>query len=170
LKSDKLIKEMKKILQMFPHGVLMASKNCKPTKDHHFTNEMFEKDICKIRHKLQELDAVTVEFKIENQISKKEPEKIKLLKFLHERQNLIKREHSIDEIDVLLSEKMELDGQQNLEENIIERRDELEAVVKQKSFRIKSLEVEWEGEPCYLHVFIDTTNIVKLEEAKNNIK
>ena len=40
----------------------------------------------------------------------------------------------------------------------------------ERHFNVKSLEVEWEGNPCYMHVFIDTTDILKLEEAKNNIK
>jgi len=37
-------------------------------------------------------------------------------------------------------------------------------------FHVKTQKVDWEGINSYLHVFIDTTNIVKLEEAKNNIK
>ena len=37
-------------------------------------------------------------------------------------------------------------------------------------FHVKSLQVDWEGFSSFLHVFIDTTNILKLEEAKNNIK
>jgi len=32
------------------------------------------------------------------------------------------------------------------------------------------MKVSWNGEPSFLHVFIDTTNIVKLEQANNNIK
>jgi signal transduction histidine kinase len=40
----------------------------------------------------------------------------------------------------------------------------------ERSFHVKSLEIEWEGKSSFMHVFIETTNIVKLEEAKTNIK
>lgn len=43
-------------------------------------------------------------------------------------------------------------------------------VVKESIFNTKTMEVHWEGEPCYMHVFIDNTDILKLEEANNNIK
>ena len=32
------------------------------------------------------------------------------------------------------------------------------------------MRVNWEGKPSFMHVFIDTTDIVKLEEANNNIR
>lgn len=37
-------------------------------------------------------------------------------------------------------------------------------------YNIKSMKVLWKGKPSSMHVFIDTTNILKLEEANNNIK
>jgi signal transduction histidine kinase len=40
-----------------------------------------------------------------------------------------------------------------------------------QSFNIKTLKVNWEGNKnSFMHVFIDTTDIVKLEEANNNIR
>ena len=35
---------------------------------------------------------------------------------------------------------------------------------------IKTLIVEWEGVESYMHVFVDNTSLIRLEEAKNNIK
>eukprot|EP00344_Euplotes_crassus_P007798 CAMPEP_0197017936 /NCGR_PEP_ID=MMETSP1380-20130617/79820_1 /TAXON_ID=5936 /ORGANISM="Euplotes crassus, Strain CT5" /LENGTH=215 /DNA_ID=CAMNT_0042445093 /DNA_START=1 /DNA_END=648 /DNA_ORIENTATION=+ len=35
---------------------------------------------------------------------------------------------------------------------------------------VETLKVDWESEPSYLHVFIDNTNVIQLQEAKNNIK
>jgi signal transduction histidine kinase len=32
------------------------------------------------------------------------------------------------------------------------------------------MKVLWEGSPSVMHVFTDTTNIIKLEEAKNDMK
>jgi len=39
-----------------------------------------------------------------------------------------------------------------------------------QTFHVESLNVEWEGSSSFMHVFIETTNIVNLEKAKNNIK
>ena len=40
-----------------------------------------------------------------------------------------------------------------------------------QSFNIKTLKVNWEGNKnSFMHVFIDTTDIMKLEEANNNIR
>ena len=40
-----------------------------------------------------------------------------------------------------------------------------------RKFDVKTLKINWEGEKeSYMHVFIDTTNVSKLEEAKNNIR
>lgn len=41
----------------------------------------------------------------------------------------------------------------------------------EQSFNIKTLKIGWEGNKnSFMHVFIDTTDILKLEEAKNNIR
>lgn len=43
--------------------------------------------------------------------------------------------------------------------------------MKQKRFFLKTLRINWEGnDDAYMHVFIDTTQTVKLEEAHNNMK
>lgn len=57
----------------------------------------------------------------------------------------------------------------------LQERDELDKTVQQDDQRgrycnIKSMKVLWNGKPSFMHVFIDTTNILKLEEATNNIK
>ena len=40
-----------------------------------------------------------------------------------------------------------------------------------KRFNIKTLKISWEGtNNAFMHVFTDTTNISKLEEAKNNMR
>ena len=52
--------------------------------------------------------------------------------------------------------------------NTIEVEDSANTVLK--NYSIKSLLVDWEGKQCYMHVFIDTTAMFKLEEATNNIK
>lgn len=37
-------------------------------------------------------------------------------------------------------------------------------------YTIKCIKVEWASMPCFMNVFIDNTDIVKLEKANNNIK
>ena len=38
-------------------------------------------------------------------------------------------------------------------------------------FEVKTMKINWEGSnDSYMHVFIDTTNVSKLEEAKNSIR
>ena len=49
LKSEKLIYEMKRILQIFPHGVLITSKPRAQHSHLQFTNEVFDRDIHRIR-------------------------------------------------------------------------------------------------------------------------
>ena len=39
-----------------------------------------------------------------------------------------------------------------------------------KKFNVKTFNINWEGNPSYMHVFIDITDIQKLEEANNNIR
>lgn len=41
---------------------------------------------------------------------------------------------------------------------------------KGRYYNIKSLKVQWNCKPSTMHVFIDTTDILKLEEANNSIK
>ena len=48
--------------------------------------------------------------------------------------------------------------------------DTSDAEIPKQTFHVKSLKVEWEGSSSFMHVFIETTNIVNLERAKNNIK
>ena len=50
------------------------------------------------------------------------------------------------------------------------RLEEREDLTEERVFGVKSLEVIWEGKPSFMHVLIDSTDILKLEEANNNIK
>lgn len=39
-----------------------------------------------------------------------------------------------------------------------------------RTYNIKTLKVNWQGQSSIMHVFIDNTDVMKLEEATNNIK
>ena len=60
--------------------------------------------------------------------------------------------------DEALNDSESLYSQQNTDQNV-------------KHFTIKTMKVSWEGKSdCLMHVFIDNTDIVKLEEANNSIR
>jgi hypothetical protein len=137
---------MKKIMQIFPHGVLITSKHLNDQNSSHFTNEAFERDISEIRNKLDELDKLQVEFKKDKGV-KAENSQNNLYEFLHEQQSNIDKLGSIIEIDVKLFEKSEYVTNAHTEDDKFERNSEEEVRFSKRSFLIKSLEVEWESSP-----------------------
>jgi hypothetical protein len=161
-KNGKLIKEMKKLLQVFPHGVLITQQ--KRENDYFYANKEFEQNIYQIKQKLKELDKVQVQ--IEPNLDEFDNNLHNLSDFILKQQDKIFGVNSVVEIDlkILQIERrrhrrfIEEEKEQNNKEN------------SERSFHVKSLEIEWEGKSSFMHVFIETTNIVKLEEAKTNIK
>ena len=73
LKNERLIAEMKKIIQLFPHGVLIHSE------DTCFTNEEFDSNIKRIRERLEELDNVAVKFSDSARNNQSEHTRVSLL-------------------------------------------------------------------------------------------
>jgi len=80
---------------------------------------------------------------------------------LQEQQRKVKKMRGMIETDIEIEKKKEFED---------EKLSESDAETSKKTFHVKSLNVEWEGSSSFMHVFIETTNIVKLEKAKNNIK
>ena len=163
-KYEKLSEEKEKLFQVFPNGVLIHSF----TDDSHpekvlFTNDEFKSQIQDIRNKVDELDNIQVSyFTDEEHLNER---KTDLHQYLNEEQkqsigNLIRERNRVKFVwspGVLREE-----GGYQLPDQ--------KKVTSEGIFNIKSMQVEWEGEKCLMHVFINQTDIVKLEEAKNNIK
>jgi hypothetical protein len=145
LKSKKLIKEMKKILQIFPHGVLIAPKE----NDKQFTNEVFDKEICQIREKLEEIDTVLVEVKSvdQSQDSQELFQNKNLHEFIHEQQHKICHQNSMVETDISIFGKHHGQRNHRFEEdkNGGYLDDKKEEEPDKRLYHVKSLEVEWEG-------------------------
>jgi signal transduction histidine kinase len=161
---------MKKILQIFPHGVIITSKHTPEREAKHlFTNKVFDQDILEIRRRIDELEAIDVRFE-ENTRDEMATLNGNLLDFLKQQQAKVTRSNSLIEVDLEISEKPENYHNQLFEEDKHSIDEENQEKSKFRSFHTKSFEVEFEGSSCLMHVFIDTTNILKLEEAKNNIK
>lgn len=159
---------MKKILQIFPNGVLITP-NSSDLTNHYFTNEVFEKSIYEIRNRLDELDKVKVVYKSTEGKDESKSIHTNLLKLLQSQQQRIRDENSVVETNAMVQEKLAYSNSQRFEEDELHHN---EGVVEdvQRSYDIKSQIVEFEGINCFMHVFIDTTDILKLEEAKRNIE
>jgi ABC-type multidrug transport system fused ATPase/permease subunit len=147
VKNTKLIEEINKIIQAFPHAVLIQSDSeC-------YTNHEFKKSIKSIDEKIDELESITVQFENNEDINDLK----NLLKTHVER---LEREEVTEQQSVQLHSLLENDFSDSDEDKS----------QNDPHYNIKSMKVLWKGKPSYMHVFIDTTNILKLEEANNNIK
>lgn len=118
-----------------------------------------------LRYELKDLETIQAQVKASDTLHN-ELKGLRLnLKELLERQELKLREFEADELENI-SIKVEVNTPENevLNDCIINSKPDF------KHYNIKSLMLEWEGKPSYMHVFIDTTNIIYLEEAQNSIK
>ncbi|CAI2365961.1 unnamed protein product [Moneuplotes crassus] len=153
LKNKKLIAEMKKVMQILPFGVVIW-----PSKvtDKWFTNIEFTSKYAKIRKDLEELNSIDVSFVEEDKQNHQDGPR-ELSAFLKAQQQQLDSKDSMTDNDV----KIECNPH-----SLIEQADDTDS----RTCNVKTLMVEWEGAEAYMHVFVDITDVIKLEEAKNNIK
>jgi len=66
LKNEKLVDEMKKLLTIFPYGVII--QKCADTghKEVVFSNREFETKICEVKRSIEEMKTVTVKYPNKN--------------------------------------------------------------------------------------------------------
>ena len=166
LKCEKLIAEMKKILHILPHGVIITgSQKAAAGEESCFTNQEFDTHIWNIRNKLEELQNVEItlsEKKVSEELKKN---KSTLHSLLQEQQRKIRQSEGMVETDIEIETNKMEDSKSEEDKD-----DTSDAEIPKQTFHVKSLKVEWEGSSSFMHVFIETTNIVNLERAKNNIK
>jgi hypothetical protein len=151
-------KEIKMLLEIFPHGVIINSGDQENDFKVHFTNKEFEEKIGKIRNNVEELQKIEI-------IGDKEEAKIDLHEFLVSKQ--------IQLVNDKVNEQKKLAvkwGKRPLPMRRVILSDDNQDEEEIKIFTVKSMKVSWEGKPCYMHVFYINNEILKLEEAKNNIK
>ncbi|CAI2382260.1 unnamed protein product [Moneuplotes crassus] len=158
LKNKRLINEMKKVMQFLPFGVVIW-----PSKENEkwFANKEFTNKFTKIRKDLDELKDIDISF-LSNSEENKDCCSIQnnLEGLLKAHQKLLDGKDSMTEQDI----KIHCHSQGNI---FLQDSNQNE---NERICNIKTLMVEWEGESSYMHVFIDNTDLIKLEEAKNNIK
>ena len=66
LKNEKLAKEMRRLLEVFPYGVIIQLKNSSPETSNVFTNDEFNKNVLNVKSRIEELSSVKIEFKDED--------------------------------------------------------------------------------------------------------
>jgi hypothetical protein len=180
LENEKLVMENRKIIEAFPHAVIIESKN------DFFTNLEFDKKFKIVANKLEELGKLLV--KIDEEHEQREDEfgfeAIKNCEINNLDQCLRRQVARLRHSDVIEQHSVFIKNNYNHDEvnqdrSNFERReeDEEKSVIdtfdrfnKGKYCNIKTMKVLWNRKPSVMHVFIDTTNILKLEEANNNIK
>ena len=185
VKNEKLALENRKIIEAFPHAVLIQSKY------DWYTNNEFDSNIAEIQGKLDNLNNIIVKIG-EDIINQNNSTQINFdncqVKRLSElllnhsmklEKSSVVEQHSVY-IELRDSEEQKLAHTGGAKDTLsLEMKSGqyeeststlLNSTQKGQYWNIKSMEVLWSGVPAIMHVFIDTTNILKLEQANNNIK
>ncbi|CAI2385935.1 unnamed protein product [Moneuplotes crassus] len=157
--NEVLRNEMTNILETFPNGVLIHPCNLNPEDTRSpFTNHEFNEKVLKINKQLDEIEKVEVMFDQDHRGSRQKV-KCDLLTYLTEvHQRLQSREVFEQHTIKLLNSEKGRNSSEALDEDI------------DQVYTIKCIKVEWASMPCFMNVFIDNTDIVRLEKANNNIK
>ncbi|CAI2381894.1 unnamed protein product [Moneuplotes crassus] len=157
LENRKLMNEKQKVVQEFPHPVLILPQKMSEMS-HCYSNEQFEQRIKTLDHKIKALDSVQVELK-----QKYDQEKAYLKLSLFEYLSKIKKKnHDQEDKGSTVIHCKNINNKERIREN--------ERKQVKRNFYIKSLNIEWKEVPSVMHVFIDTTDIIKLEQAKSKIR
>lgn len=161
LKNDRLLREMIKVLEIFPHGVIISPKDSGEVKESFINNE-FEQQIRNLNNRIELLKDIDIEYVNNESGSGSQPFTTNLFDFLKEQENRVSNAANAESSKVIINCMEEQYFNQLFES-------ENQHVIK-KNFNIKSVEVDWNGNPSFMHVFIDMTDIMKLEQAQSNIK
>ncbi|CAI2382678.1 unnamed protein product [Moneuplotes crassus] len=154
LKNKKLINEMKKVLQILPFGVVIWPSE---SEGKWFTNQEFTHKFTKVRKDLEELNDLEISFPSN---SNKESD-ISCLS------DLLKMQHkALDSTDLMIEKETKITCNPQKADLAIEENEETD----KRICNIKTLMIEWEGVNSYMHVFIDNTDIIKLQEVKRRVE
>jgi hypothetical protein len=159
--NQKLVTEMRRVFELFPESVIIRSLDCLSKLSNYYTNDKFNNTIIDLKdliadqkHKdiLDSLDSLTVNFTNYDDTESSNSEVfITANEFLKQRESVV--------VGSLITSKTC---------KIFQDRDD---ITNFKILTVKTLKVNWEENPdSYLHVFIDNTDIYKLEQANNDIR
>ncbi|CAI2382741.1 unnamed protein product [Moneuplotes crassus] len=168
LENDKLAKEKQKVVQQFPHPVLILPQEI--SEDFKcYSNDQFEHKIKALNQVMKELDDVEVSFKKNDQIPDAQQEIQSLLQYLRDSEDFEQNGQDSVKRDLVIKCLQFLNNDSESSKDIFNNQHDKRKHVN-RNFNIKSLKIEWKGVPSVMHVFIDTTDIINLEQAKNRIK
>jgi hypothetical protein len=167
LRNNEILRmQMKKVLEVFPNAVMIQSALNTGVNQNNLTfkNHQFEGQIMNIKKRTRELDNIDVSF--EQTISSGNIQSVTcdLNTYLEEVHKRLKDNEVFEQKKVTMKFKRQFD------DTIHDTSGSDDQNKEDKYFNIKTMNVEWEGQKCYMDVFIDNTDILKLEEANNNIK
>ena len=168
LKSNKeLIHTIQKILQAFPEGVIIRSLDKRSMQT-----------ILKFANNIANKDLITKEK------SEGKSQEINIKVFDHQNINLDSDPYHLISLDEFLDSqerKCELENPLYVDQMILvkksiesiweefARNQNVQEVKEEILFNVKSIKVNWEGkEDSFMHVFINTTQVKKLEEERAN--
>ena len=172
LKNERLIAEIKKIIEAFPHGVLIQSG------DIWYTNDEFDKSLKIINAKIDSLNSVVAWIGEESKSdqpgnigSPSEDAQSSLAKLLESQESKLRNWDVVEKQTVTLKIPNELIEDNDDDEELLPRdSDSDNSECLERNCNIKSMKVHWNGVPSYMHVFIDTSGIRRLEKANNSIR
>ncbi|CAI2378185.1 unnamed protein product [Moneuplotes crassus] len=166
LENRKLAKEKQKVVQEFPHPVLILPQKIKKSSPC-YSNDQFEQKIKALNQKVQELDNIKVTLKEKNELGKI-CHRCTLLQHLARSQKMKHSHFEETKWDAVLQCEQFMKKNSFEQDWLNNENDEEQA--SNRNFNIKSLNIEWKEVPSVMHVFIDTTDIINLEKAKNKIE
>jgi hypothetical protein len=159
--NQKLVTEMRRVLELFPESVIIRSLDCISKLSNYYTNDKFNDTIINLKdliadHKHKEimdsLESLAVNVtNYDDTDSSNSNVFITANEFLKQRESVVVGSQIVSSTCKIFHDR---DDTANF-----------------KILTVKTLKVNWEENPdSYLHVFIDTTDIYKLEQANNDIR
>jgi len=165
--NKKLISEMKRFIEIFPESVIIKTKDPVSNDRKYYSNNEFNHEIADIREHIRKLKDIKVSFTkgvhLEDNPNYSGQQEIQtsLDEFVKYRERQLQGPGVIE--NTVKIEFMKVD---DTEEDNSEHPQSV-----QRIYTVKTLKVIWEGaSDSYMHVFIDLTDMFKLEKANNNIR
>ena len=155
-KTEKHARETTKLIEIFPHGVIIQAKENEESDGSVYTNKEFKKQIQNIRNRVNELKNIKVSYETSDS-NQGQAANTDLHQYLQLQQRKLRDEIMLEQRKLVIECITDMEAETGSSEP--------ESDTTERIFNIKSMQVEWQGRPSFMHVFIDTTDIIKLEEA-----
>ena len=161
--NKRLITEMRRLLEVFPASVIIRSKNSKPGNKEYYSNKEFNAGIADIRKKVDKLKDIQIRVSpIDVHADPKEEIEVSLYRFMSQREKLIKSNEILETT---------VKAYRNTHDTTSTGTDKFNTSLEGRIYSMKTIKVNWEGNPnSYMHVFVDLTDMFRLEEAKNSMR